>query len=98
MHAFLKELGIEKVNSGACGKNWIDKPGGKELVSVNPATGEPIATVIQANKDDYEQVMADAVAAFETWRLVPAPKRGEVVRQIGEALRAPRPITSWLDH
>ncbi len=88
MQAFLKELGIDKVNSGACGNSWIEKPGGKELVSVNPATGEPIASVIQASKDDYEKVMADAVQAFETWRVLPAPRRGEVVRQIGEALRA----------
>jgi len=88
MESILKELGIEKVNSGVCGAEWIEKPSGKDLVSINPTTGEPIATVLQASKDDYEKVMADATAAFEKWRMVPAPKRGELARQLGEALRA----------
>jgi aldehyde dehydrogenase (NAD+) len=87
MHSFLQELGIEKVNSGACGAEWISHPKGQELVSLNPSTGEPIATVMQAGAEDYERVMSDAVIAFEAWRSWPAPKRGEVVRQIGEALR-----------
>ncbi|MCK6544314.1 aldehyde dehydrogenase family protein [Myxococcota bacterium] len=88
MKAILEELGIEPINSGACGNDWITKPGGTELVSLNPATGEPIAKVIQASKADYEKVMAETHAAFLKWREIPAPKRGEVVRQIGEALRA----------
>jgi len=88
MHSFLKELGIEQTNSGVCGAEWIAKPTGKELVSVNPTTGEPIATVLQASREDYEKVMNDAQATFEAWRMVPAPQRGEVARQIGEALRA----------
>lgn len=88
MEAILKELGIEAVNSGACGAKWIEKPGGTELVSLNPATGAPIATVIQANKDDFDKVVADAKVAFESWRLMPAPRRGEIIRQLGDALRA----------
>ncbi|MFH1809261.1 MAG: aldehyde dehydrogenase family protein [Pseudomonadota bacterium] len=87
MEAILKELGIAKINSGACGERWIEKPGGRELKSINPTTGETIATILQASRDDYEKVMADAVQAFETWRMWPAPRRGEVVRQIGHALR-----------
>jgi aldehyde dehydrogenase (NAD+) len=87
MHSFLQELGIQKVNSGACGADWIKSPKGKELVSLNPATGEPIATIIQASAEDYDSVMNDAVAAFAKWRTWPAPKRGEVIRQLGEALR-----------
>lgn len=87
MHSFLKELGIGEVNSGACGNAWIAQPGGRELVSVNPATGKPIATVLQANQDAYETVVHDAEVAFATWRMIPAPQRGEVVRQLGLALR-----------
>src|SRR5205823_2702512 len=64
------------------------RPGGNELVSLNPSTGEPIARIQQANRADYDRVVAEAHAAFLTWRDVPAPKRGEVVRQIGDALRA----------
>jgi aldehyde dehydrogenase (NAD+) len=87
MHSFLQELGIQKVNSGACGNEWIKAPKGKELISRNPSTGEPIATIIQASNEDYDSVMNDAVAAFEKWRTWPAPKRGEVIRQLGDALR-----------
>ncbi|MBI4668167.1 MAG: aldehyde dehydrogenase family protein [Elusimicrobia bacterium] len=84
---FLKTLGIESVNSGACGNDWIKNPSGGELISYSPSDGSAIATVKMASADDYENIMKDAVSAFETWRMVPAPKRGEVVRQIGEKLR-----------
>jgi aldehyde dehydrogenase (NAD+) len=87
MKAILEQLGIDKVNFGACGDDFF-KPNGAELVSLNPATGEPIASVIQANRADYAKVVDDAARAFEKWRDVPAPKRGEIVRQIGDALRA----------
>ena len=87
---FLKELGIESVNSGACSGpgQWAPVEGRDLLASVNPATGEEIAKVAQANEDDYEKVMAEAVEAFKEWRMTPAPKRGLVVRDLGEALRA----------
>jgi len=84
---FLKELGIKEVNSGACYGKWIDKPSGGELVSKSPIDGKPIATVLQAGDKDYDQVMEHAEKAFKTWRMVPAPKRGEIVRQLGEELR-----------
>jgi len=87
--ALLGRLGIEDVNAGAClGPNgWISDPNGKELVSLNPTTGEPIATIVQATADTYETVMAHAHEAFQTWRTVPAPERGQVVRDLGDALR-----------
>ncbi|MCK4773789.1 MAG: aldehyde dehydrogenase family protein, partial [Candidatus Krumholzibacteria bacterium] len=87
---FLKELGIESVNSGACSGpgQWAPVEGRDLLASVNPATGEEIAKVAQANEDDYEKVMAEAVEAFKEWRMTPAPKRGLIVRDLGEALRA----------
>jgi aldehyde dehydrogenase (NAD+) len=87
MDDFLKDLGINEVNSGAYGAGWIDKPGGKELVSINPATGKPIAKVIQANEQDFENIMQKATEAFKSWRMVPAPKRGQVVREIADELR-----------
>ena len=87
MQDFLKELGIKEVNSGACYGKWIDKPSGGELVSVSPIDGKPIATILQAGEDDYERVVAAAEKAFATWRLLPAPKRGDIVRQLGLELR-----------
>jgi len=87
---FLKELGIESVNSGACSGpgQWSPVEGRDMLSSFNPTTGEEIAKVAQASEEDYNNVMAVATEAFEQWRMVPAPKRGLVVRDLGEALRA----------
>lgn len=60
---------------------------GPELVSTNPSTGEPLATVRCASAADYETLADLAFKAFRTWRMMPAPARGEVVRRIGQALR-----------
>ena len=87
MEGFLKELGIKEVNSGAYAGGWIEKPGGKELISINPATGKEIARVIQADENDYEKIVSNASEAFKSWRMIPAPRRGEIVRQIGNELR-----------
>jgi L-aminoadipate-semialdehyde dehydrogenase len=84
----LAELGLEAVNSGACGAEWIPRPSGGDLTSHNPSTGEPIARILQASRADYDRVVSDAQAAYGRWLEQPAPKRGEVVRQIGDALRA----------
>ncbi|MCL4796723.1 MAG: aldehyde dehydrogenase family protein [Bryobacteraceae bacterium] len=85
--ALLERLGLRAVNSGACGRSWIAAPTGGELISVNPATGEEIARVLMASEDDYEAVMLDTAATFDRWRMLPAPKRGEIVREIGNELR-----------
>lgn len=78
-----KELGCCAGASDA----WF--AGGQEaIVSYSPATEEAIGSVVPGNLDDYERVMLAATEAFQVWREVPAPKRGEMVRQIGEALRA----------
>ncbi|HLO58493.1 MAG TPA: aldehyde dehydrogenase family protein [Bacteroidales bacterium] len=83
----LQKLGIEEVNYGACtGTDWF-KTSGDRLTSYSPADGKSIADVVQATKQDYEAVMRRAKKAFLTWREVPAPKRGEIVRQIGLELR-----------
>lgn len=83
---FLKELGIEKINQGAFAGEWL-KCSGKELVSTSPADGKEIAKVVQANKEDYEKVINNAHETFLKWRMLPAPKRGEIVRQIANELR-----------
>jgi aldehyde dehydrogenase (NAD+) len=57
------------------------------LVSINPSTGEPLGSVRTAKREQYDACVATAQKTFERWRMVPAPKRGEIVRQIGEALR-----------
>ncbi len=89
MNPLLKKLNIQEVNPGACTgpDGWITDPKGKELISYNPTTGEALAKVIQATPDSYETVAAAAHAAFLKWREVPAPKRGQVVRDLGDALR-----------
>jgi aldehyde dehydrogenase (NAD+) len=79
-------LGLEDVSSGAYAGRWLDAAG-DEITSINPATEEPIATVRQASLDDYETVISEAADAFVEWRMLPAPKRGEYVRLLGNALR-----------
>jgi aldehyde dehydrogenase (NAD+) len=84
----LRRLGVEPVNAGACHETWIDEPGAEELESINPATGRPLARVRLASRSAYDEVVDHAADAFKGWRTTPAPRRGEVVRKIGEALRA----------
>jgi aldehyde dehydrogenase (NAD+) len=84
----LESLHIEPLNSGACYGDWIANPSGAELESINPATGEPLAKVKMAGPEDYEYVVARAGEAFLSWRMMPAPKRGEIVREIANELRA----------
>lgn len=83
----LKKLGIDKLNSGACtGTQWFDTKG--ELIdSYSSSNGELIASLHQATTDDYEAIVKTSQAAFKQWQMIPAPKRGEVVRQIGNVLR-----------
>lgn len=89
MISILKELQIDEVNHGACYgiDGWVEDPKGKELVSYNPTTGAAIAKVIQATPQTYELVSSHAENAFKSWREVPAPKRGQIVRDLGNALR-----------
>jgi aldehyde dehydrogenase (NAD+) len=85
---FLKILGIKDKNHGSStGTVWNETTTEGELKIYSPATGEFIASVYQASDADYEKIMSTAVEAFKEWRNVPAPKRGEVVRQIGNKLR-----------
>jgi len=86
-HATLEVLGVRSTSRGASVGTWLDTRG-PELVSYNPATREPLGRVLQATEGDYDAVVSAAVDAFASWRMVPAPRRGEVVRQLGEELRA----------
>ena len=83
----LKNLGIQESNLGSStGTTWLDS-GAASLTSFSPADGKKIASVQLATEETYEAVVAQALVAFETWRNVPAPKRGDIVREIGNALR-----------
>ena len=88
-HDFLDELGIEEVNPGAgWGRDsWIDDPDARTIKSISPIDGETIARVRLVSAKDLDVVLSRSQAAFETWRMMPAPKRGEVVRILGEELR-----------
>ena len=81
------ELGLLPTNHGACTGRWIESEGGDELVSISPVDGEPLGSVIQADEAAYEQVVSAATEAFVDWRMMPAPARGEVVRDLGNELR-----------
>jgi aldehyde dehydrogenase (NAD+) len=84
----LDRLGIRPLNSGASYGPWIEQPAGERIASHDPAEGDVIAEVQMAAEEDYDEVTHNAVAAFERWRMVPAPKRGLLVREIGDELRA----------
>ncbi|MEE8376863.1 MAG: aldehyde dehydrogenase family protein [Candidatus Aminicenantaceae bacterium] len=89
MKALLDKLQIKDVNIGSCSgpDDWYEDSQSEKIVSYDPATGNPIASVLQATEKTYEDVMIQAVNAFQSWRMLPAPKRGLVVRDLGEALR-----------
>src|ERR1700760_2745922 len=83
----LRKLGIEKINPGwSTGRNQ-GKGTGRLLEIVSPADGTVIGTVAAASEKEYSEVVAISLKAFEEWQKIPAPKRGEIVRQIGDQLR-----------
>lgn len=82
----LQNLGIKQTNAG-CSTGSEFFASGAELESYSPVDGKLIATVKTATQADYEKAMKAATEAFAYWRTVPAPKRGEVVRQFGDKLR-----------
>ena len=83
---FLQELGLHTENAGtSTGQNSMDS--GQYIESYSPVDGKLIGKVSQTTREEYEQVMATAQEAFKTWRMMPAPARGEVVRQYGLKLR-----------
>ena len=82
---FLSELGIEKINFGGYSDKWLGS--GSELDSVTPVDGTLIAKIKQCNSGDYENIMQKSSEIFKKWRMEPAPKRGEVVRNLANAFR-----------
>ena len=82
----LKKLGIKDTNPG-CSTGRKNFSSGEEITSVSPVDGKEIARVTTGSSADYEKVMETAQAAFESWRMKPAPQRGEIVRQFGDKLR-----------
>ena len=86
MSTTLKALGLADVNPGVFDGEW--RGSGKLLQSFSPNDGKLLGEVRTATANDYERAMQRASAAFENWKTIPAPKRGEVIRQLGDALRA----------
>jgi aldehyde dehydrogenase (NAD+) len=86
MKDLLEKLGIASGISGAGTGSWMPCTG-KKIVSISPIDGKVIGEITAAGRPEYETVAAGALDAFYEWRKVPAPKRGEIVRQIGDALR-----------
>src|SRR5262249_44583108 len=83
----LKRLGLDGVTSGVGDGRWIDRPGGAEVISLNPADGKPLGPVLTASRADYDRVIESSQKAFGQWRSMPAPGRGEIVRRLAAALR-----------
>src|SRR5579871_6264662 len=84
---FLQQLNIGKDNAGtATGSQWLPS-GAPAITSFSPVDGKPIAAITTTDKAGYEAVVEAARQAFTEWRSWPAPRRGEVVRQVGDALR-----------
>ncbi len=86
---FLKILGIDNENFGANSGpgQWSKTKNAGKIDSFNPSNGELIGTVYQCNKDDYTLIVKESIEAFNEWRKVPAPERGQLVRKLGNAIR-----------
>ncbi len=82
----LSSMGIDEINSGVYYGDWA-KPTGKMITVNSPIDGEYIAKVSMATKDDYENIVSRAIEEFKKWRMVPAPKRGLIIKEIGDELR-----------
>ena len=82
----LEQLGVKEINEGtSTGSQWFSN--GEIIDSYSPVDGQFIGSVKTTTKEDYEQMIKVATSAFESWRMMPAPQRGEIVRQFGEKLR-----------
>ena len=85
MHDFLARLGINADNPGGFAGEWLGS--GAALGVITPIDGTRIAAVTQVTEAEYDRIVERAHAAFLAWRVLPAPKRGEIVRQLGNRLR-----------
>ncbi|MBN2799395.1 MAG: aldehyde dehydrogenase family protein [Deltaproteobacteria bacterium] len=82
----LDRFEMRGVHSGAAGSSWL-KASGKIIDSVDPTTGQVLAQIQLAGPEEYEKVVAEAHEAFLEWRMIPAPKRGEIIDEVTQALR-----------
>ena len=89
-HETLRALELDETNAGSWSGShgWSSREAGPLIETLNPTTGQVLARVRWATADDYEHVLGAAVEAAKQWRLVPAPRRGEVIRALAEELRA----------
>ena len=87
--SLLDRLHIKPRNAGASfgADGWIDEPNGAQLVSLNPSTGQPLAAVSTASAAACDRIIGESSRAFAEWRERPAPKRGDLIRDLGAALR-----------
>src|SRR5437763_14499554 len=93
--SLLKKLGLSPDNPGVFNGEWLGS--GKVLESISPINGKLLAKVRTATPAEYDQTISRAQKAFQTWQKVPAPKRGEIIRQLGTALRAAKEDTGTQD-
>ncbi|XP_040172719.1 putative aldehyde dehydrogenase family 7 member A1 homolog [Anopheles arabiensis] len=84
--AFLRDLGLQRVNNGVYNGEWVAGTAGK-VQSIDPASGRVIAEVATGSEQDLERCLTAGVAAYQEWKKIPAPLRGDVIRQIGDELR-----------
>jgi aldehyde dehydrogenase (NAD+) len=96
MKEIFKRLRISDINSGVSTGSVFLEAKGEVTKSYSPIDGKQIAQVINADINDYENVMECAQEAFKVWKNIPAPKRGDVVRQIGDALRSNKEDLAYL--
>jgi aldehyde dehydrogenase (NAD+) len=86
--SFLQSLGLKENNPGtSAGLKWLTDKSSDEIKSYSPVDGKLIASVAATSEKQFRQTIKTANEAFKVWRMMPAPKRGEIVRQIGDALR-----------
>ena len=83
-----KELHLNTLNSGtSSGNSWFEQNNDQQIDSYSPIDGQLIGSVLETSKKQFDEVLKVAKSAFEYWKMTPAPKRGEIVRQFGEKLR-----------
>ena len=89
MREILKKLGIEQFNYGSCigGNIWLETEDSGIIESFNPSNGKLIASVYKCSENDYDKVIKASSEAFKEWQMIPAPKRGELIRLMANALR-----------
>ena len=97
MEHYLQQLQLTTINPGACaGGVWLENITGSLLTSFNPHDGQALAKVRQCSPENYQTIMGRAQQAWHQWRQVPAPKRGELIRVLGEKLRQNKDLLGTL--